>query len=136
MSDTRPGRSITLDDFKDLIKDFHKRHQTQFGYSDENMVTRITSIKLKAVGKPQQVAISEQPHVDEDPSKALKRSREVYFKELGGFTEIPCYDGDRLRNGNNVTGPAVIEEKTTTIVIPPGAAINVDRFGNYVGKLQ
>ncbi len=136
MSDTRPGRSITLDDFKDLIKDFHKRHQAQFGYSDENTVTRITGIKLKAVGKPQQVTISEQPHVDEDASKALKRSRDVYFKELGGFTEVPCYDGDSLRNGNIITGPAVIEEKTTTIVIPPGTAINVDRFGNYVGKLQ
>ena len=37
-----------------------------------------------------------------------------------------------LRNaGNIITGPAIIEEKLTTVVVPPGARVTVDRYGNY-----
>jgi N-methylhydantoinase A len=80
--------------------------------------------------------MAEQPYSGEDPIRALKRKRPVFFKELGGFVETPCYDGDKLQHGNTMTGPAIIEEKTTTLVVPPKARIRVDRFGNYFGKLE
>ena len=70
----------------------------------------------------------------EDASPALKRKRPVFFKETGDFVETPCYDGDKLQPGNVITGPAIVEEKTTTLVVPPKAKVSVDQYGNYFGK--
>jgi N-methylhydantoinase A len=46
--------------------------------------------------------------------------------------ETPIYDGERLLAGNRMVGPAIIEERMTTVVIPPGFDCSMDRFGSYV----
>jgi N-methylhydantoinase A len=41
------------------------------------------------------------------------------------------YDGAALEPGLSFTGPAIIEESDTTVVIPPGLPCHVDDYGNY-----
>jgi hypothetical protein len=43
--------------------------------------------------------IPKQPPSDGDGSKALKRSRNVYFKEIGGFTEFAATRGKDFKMG-------------------------------------
>jgi len=80
--------------------------------------------------------LTKQPFSGKNPSGALKRKRRVYFKELGGFVETPCYDGDKLRHGNVIKGPAIIEEKKTTVVVPPRSKVAVDAYENYLVTLS
>jgi N-methylhydantoinase A len=126
---------VTKESFEALIKDFHDRHKEIYGYSDEAVLTHITALKLTAIGKRRTVHMAEQPVSGEDPSEALKGKRFAYFKEAGGLLETSCYDGDKLRHGNTIPGPAIIEEKMTTIVIPAEAKVRVDSYGNYVARL-
>ncbi|MDE3077238.1 MAG: hypothetical protein KGJ86_17610, partial [Chloroflexota bacterium] len=44
----------------------------------------------------------------------------------------PVYEGEKLLNGNVIEGPAIIEERTTTVVIPDGFRCEVDPSRNYV----
>jgi N-methylhydantoinase A/oxoprolinase/acetone carboxylase beta subunit len=37
--------------------------------------------------------------------------------------------------GNIVDGPAVIEQRTTTVVVPPDARLEVTGYGDYLMKL-
>jgi N-methylhydantoinase A len=136
MSTRNNSGPVTRDDLDALIKDFHGEHQQRYGHSEETMPTQIRSVKVTAMGVRVKIQMLEQPLSDEDSSKAIKRKRSVFFKEQGGFKEIPCYDGDKLIPGNTIVGPAIVEEKTTTLVIPPKAKVIVDRYGNYVGQLQ
>ena len=46
--------------------------------------------------------------------------------------DTPVYDGALLRAGNEFHGPALIEETTTTVIVPPSYAVRVDEFRNYV----
>ena len=41
------------------------------------------------------------------------------------------YGGSRLAAGHMLAGPAVIEERTTTVGVPPGFAGRVDPWKNY-----
>ena len=50
----------------------------------------------------------------------------------GGLAETPVYDGDRLRHGNRLEGPAIVERITTTIFVPTGFTLAVDSFGGCV----
>jgi N-methylhydantoinase A len=134
MPETRPGETVTQDDMKVLFDNFHERHEEIYGHADRTMMAATTSLTLVVRGERPRVKIVEQPASPEDASGALKRTRPVYFKELGGLVTTPCYDGDKLQHGNVITGPAVIEEKMTTVLVPPKARIDVDRWGNYAGR--
>jgi N-methylhydantoinase A len=66
----------------------------------------------------------------ENPEKALKEHREVYWKN--GFTRTAIYGQSKLECGNIVTGPAVIESDDTTILIPIGKKYTVDNLLNGI----
>lgn len=61
---------------------------------------------------------------------ALKGKRMVDFSEYG-CQEAQIYDGDKIGPGFEINGPAIIEESTTTIVIPPYFHSTTDTYGNY-----
>ena len=132
LPEIKRGEPFTGETFKALIGEFHNRHQAIYGWSDPAMVVTISTVKLQAIGVRRLVELTKQPVFARDASAALKRKRRVYFKELGGFVETPCYDADRLRHGNVITGPAIIEEAKTTIVVPQGAELTVDAYENYI----
>ena len=67
-----------------------------------------------------------------DPRKAMKGSRSVYWSPTSGYQATPVYDRDILVPGNEVSGPAVVEAKDTTYVIPAGAALHIDAYSNAV----
>jgi N-methylhydantoinase A len=49
-----------------------------------------------------------------------------------GVVDAPVFDRDRLALGQRLSGPAIVEEWTTTIVVPPGWTVTTDRTGNLV----
>jgi len=71
-----------------------------------------------------------------DVSGFVKGKRDVYFEEKLGFVPTTIYDGDRMIAGNVVNGPAIIEQRTTTVVVPPDARLEVTEFGDYLMKLE
>lgn len=85
---------------------------------------------LRATGAVPHWEIQSWEPMGEDPSAALKSERPVYWQ--GGFRDTRIYDYERLRTGNVVQGPAVIDSDSTTYVIPEGARLTVDRYRNGI----
>jgi N-methylhydantoinase A len=67
---------------------------------------------------------------------AVKGVRPAYFPQVGGFTETTVYDRARLAPGEEVRGPAVVEEEGSTLVIGPGGVGRVVASGNIVVRLS
>jgi N-methylhydantoinase A/oxoprolinase/acetone carboxylase beta subunit len=67
------------------------------------------------------------------PEEAL-RSREVVFQIDGAPVAVAtrCYARARLKAGNVIAGPAIIEQMDSTTALPPGLSARVDAFGNLV----
>ncbi len=42
------------------------------------------------------------------------------------------YDGLKMAYGHVIQGPAIVEQPTTTIIVPPGYSLGLDEFNNYV----
>ena len=132
LPENRSGEPFTDQTLKDLIREFHARHQAIYGWSDPTMAVAISTLKLRAIGVRRPVELIKQPPSGRDASAAIKRKRQVFFKELGGFIETPCYDANQLKHGNIFEGPAIVEDPTTTIVVPKGAELTVDAYHNYI----
>lgn len=66
----------------------------------------------------------------------LKGQRNAYFGELGGFAECPVYNRYRFGAGRRISGPALIEERESTIVVGPSAEAEADELGNLLITLD
>jgi N-methylhydantoinase A len=60
--------------------------------------------------------------------QALQGRRQVWFAETG-FVPTPIYARDQLPLDAELSGPCIIEQMDTTIVVPPRAMPRVDAFG-------
>ena len=132
LPETKNGEPFSEETLRELIGKFHEQHRVLFGWSDASLPSVFATLKLQAIGMRPPVDLEKHPAASKDASSALKRKRPVYFKELGGFVETPCYNPDLLHHGNVVIGPAIIEEEKTTIVVPSGAELFVDPYENYI----
>lgn len=65
-----------------------------------------------------------------DPEAARLDQRSVYFRDRSWVT--PVYAADRLRPGNLVAGPALIEDMATTAVVHPGQRVEIDQYRNQL----
>jgi N-methylhydantoinase A/acetophenone carboxylase len=63
-----------------------------------------------------------------DPSQARIGSRQAYWGPDVGWVEAPVYGQDRLKAGNVLEGPAIVEAEDTTIVIEPHWRLSVGEY--------
>ena len=56
----------------------------------------------------------------------------MYFEEAGEYVDTNIYNRDLIKAGNEVQGPAIIEQMDSTIVVPPGHTARADRYLNLM----
>ncbi len=71
-----------------------------------------------------------------DPALARKGTRLAYFPELGGMTATPVYDRYQLGPGAAFDGPAIVEERESTLIVAPGGQCRVDEQWNLIVELK
>ena len=114
-----------------IVQRFHERHETLFAHHDEADHVFVANIKLTAYGK---VARAQPTRVATDTLGAdayLKGERPVWFEQTG-LAPCPIYDGDRMLGGVEIAGPCVVEQNTTTIVVPPEVNLAVSEYGDFI----
>jgi N-methylhydantoinase A len=115
-----------------IAEAFHRAHEMLYTYSTPENPLEIMNLRITAVGAVDKTGLFERREGKADPAKALKGKRKAHFEERGGLVEVPVYDRDLLEPGNRIPGPAIIEERITTIVVHPGWDARVDGFENVV----
>ena len=55
--------------------------------------------------------------------------------EFEGFAEVPVYDRYRLAPGDALDGPAIVEERESTVVLGPDARARIDDALNLIADL-
>ena len=61
-----------------------------------------------------------------------KGSRPVFFAEAGRFVDTPVYDHYALAPGVTVQGPAIVEQRESTVVVGPNATASLDENYNLI----
>jgi N-methylhydantoinase A len=152
------GGHITRADVERIVAALHDLHESQHGFAarDEEPVVRgvgltttLPADKLSlshyrrsgeaseasdgrgGTERPFAAKAAPGPHAAAARSAddALTGRRPVFFDKA--FVETPVYDGERLGPGHSISGPAIVEERFTTVVLHPGHELNVDPLGNF-----
>ncbi len=126
------SRVNTPSDIVAIIQKFKSQLLKSAGITFPHAIIRIESIRLLARA-PVESGMPLQSHElgSSDASKAVKGRREVFWANPG-FVLTPIFDLNKLEPGNSIDGPAVVEGEDTTIVVPEGGRVSVDRFDNCI----
>ena len=124
-----PEGPLTPEHMRQAVEAFHRRHEELYTFSLRFYNVEVRGLRILAKVTRPGTLIEGIAAGARDPSAALKRERSCFFD--GGFVTTPVFEGTRLRAGNVIEGPAIIEEPTTTVVVPSLWSCHVDRYGNY-----
>lgn len=122
-------RGDNIDKIKALFHDTHKR---EYGYCNEKASIQIVNYRVTALGKVSTIKLREHEIEGLSAEQAIINVRAVFFEESRGYTMTNIYHRDALKAGNMLSGPAIIEQMDTTIVIPPGHTARVDSYLNIL----
>ncbi len=113
---------------------FHAEHLRLYGYSlqVEGSAVEIINVRLQAIGATDRPTYRSEAAGDADAGPALKSRRRVYVAERDAYAEVPVYDGHRMRSGQRLAGPALIEQETTAILVSDSFDCVVDALGSFV----
>jgi len=127
-----PLGKIGPKELEGITEAFHRRHKALFTFDMTQREVEFLNVCLKATMRQEPLKLAEIPQGSGKPDQALKRHRPVLWSLAKGFEETPAYDGTRLKCGDRIAGPAIIEEPATTVVIPVSYDCTVDKVKNYI----
>ena len=121
-------------DSEAIVSAFRSEFYRMSGIEFPRAVIRIETVRLLAqTPSPLKPNFIKHELGSRDPSHALKEKRQVFWKD-GGFSETRIYDMLKLKPGNMISGPTVVEAPDTTLVVPERLSVRVDEYKNLVMK--
>jgi N-methylhydantoinase A len=107
---------------------FEREYQRLYGHVQSDGTIMVASLRLTASASTGDVLVSRGEETTGTP--APSDTRRVWHGDHG-WHDTPIYDGSTLYPGHHITGPAVIEELTTTVLVGPHDELWTDAVGNF-----
>jgi N-methylhydantoinase A len=128
-----PDGPITPDALDRIMVAFHAEHERLYTYATPDLPVEIVTLRVSAQGPAFAFAPGPLPDAEGPPAGHVRRR--AYFPGAGGFVDCPVHAATGLRPGAALTGPAIVTQDLSTIVVEPGHRARVDRFGNVIMEL-
>ena len=126
-----PSSTFTTHTLDAMEEAFHQLHQHTYTFADRTSECELMGLSLVARGVRAKEIETLKPVCGASAmAKTAISQREVMFAE--GIRLVDVYPGDLIDVTGAVEGPAIIEESTTTIVIPPGWRVRLDACHAWV----
>jgi len=119
-----PGPEVTREQLSAL---FETAYRDRFAVELPEIRPVLVNLHTAVIGRRPQADIAALAS-GQAKSRAGPAIRQVWFD--GGWQETPIYRRADIVAGAGVSGPAVVEQMDTTIVIEPGCAAAADETGN------
>lgn len=127
------GGALSRQDISAIVKSFHNLHEKAYGYARRKEAVEFVNLRVVALGKLPPFRLTETVSpVKERPGPI--GHREVFFE--GTALKTPIYHRDQLPQGQKISGPAIIEQMDSTIVIFPLHQAVTDRYGNLLIRIR
>lgn len=122
------GGRITDARLSEIEKAFHETYEREYTYRLDAPVEMV-GIHLVASAEVGKLTMKKHTPSGAKADVALKGHRDVDYA-LEGVKKAAIYDGTKLEPGMTFTGPAIVEDPGTTVVVHPGNTVEIDGYGN------
>ncbi|MBD42408.1 MAG: 5-oxoprolinase [Pelagibacteraceae bacterium] len=121
----------SIDEIKNL---FHDQYEKEFTYRLDSQVDMI-QFHLVAFAKIDKPDLQKRKKTGVSIEKTIKETREVDFDEMGTH-QAKIYDFNLLEPDMEFSGPAIVEDPSTTVVIFPNQKCKIDEYANLHITIQ
>ncbi|MFI7025433.1 hydantoinase/oxoprolinase family protein [Micromonospora sp. NPDC049900] len=124
----------TLD--RDAVRGaFDEVHRARYGHTMDNPL-QLLNLRVRGIGRTTRPELGTHPRGNGDPSRALLTHRDAY--DFGSRAVVPfaVYDRAVLEPGDTFSGPALVDEGTSTTVVPSGQRVTVDEHRYLLVTLE
>ena len=126
---------LSADDIPRLQVNFDQEYERMYKRLNPDVDVEALNWRVIVAG-PRPTITVQPPDGQPTPMEARRKGeRPAYFPETAGYITCPVYDRYQLGPGTVLRGPAIIEERESTVVVAPGAGAEVDAHRNVVIRL-
>ena len=123
----------------DYAEQFRLSHQREFGFWLTKRRVLVDNVRVRSVGKSKTINALQigKAEVGEVPN--VMTTTDVYYVTDGNQTKklsTPVYDLEALKGGMFISGPGIILNQTSTILVEPGCQAEIDIFGNVIIEVK
>jgi N-methylhydantoinase A/oxoprolinase/acetone carboxylase beta subunit len=111
---------------------FISRYAELYGPSEREEGIEVTALRVTAVTETPSITFP----ATEEADPGSPDERRAYFPEAGGYARASVYRRSELSPGQEVVGPAIIEDAESTLVIPPCDTATPDRHHHIVAVVD
>jgi N-methylhydantoinase A len=122
---TVPEGEIDESTLRSIFESFHRMHANRYGHAMRD--EPVEFVTLRATATVPTPDLRDETRVGADDAR--REEREVYFPEQG-YVETDIYDRSLLTAGNDVAGPAILEEGGSTTLVPSDMRAGISEHGN------
>jgi len=126
-----PGK-IDVKEVKEMENAFINAHEKEYGFVLEGNPVEIVNFHTTGILRVKKAMLHELSDEGKTINKALKEERDVYFGRTEGLQRVPIYSRNLLPTNMEISGPAIIEETTSTTIVTKDFKAKTDKFGNFL----
>jgi N-methylhydantoinase A len=127
-----PAGEIGPQTLRQVESGFHTAHKALYSYALSSAPVEIVNLRVTATAPlPRARAAQIEPQTG-GIERAQVAERRVFFGRRYGWLPARCFARARLGSGAMIQGPAVLQQLDSTVVLAPGDAGRIDRFGNLI----
>lgn len=130
-----PEGRLDGDSIPALMRSFEETYRRLYERLSESVPVEIINWRVISSSPAPQVRLQAAGVESAMASAARKGSRGAYFPESGGYSETPVYDRYGLLPGAVLNGPAIIEERESTVIVGPDCRFRIDEQLNLIVEL-
>jgi N-methylhydantoinase A len=130
-----PSGVLSARDLPAIQAEFERTYKTLYGRKGPDVPLEVVNWRVVASGPRPDLNIT-LPRATSSGADARKGSRRAYFPERGGYLEATVFDRYALKPGMEFVGPAIVEERESTLIVGAPGRARVDERLNIVVELQ
>jgi len=131
-----PDGRLSGESVSSIVNSFEEVYRRLYERLSQSVPIEIINWRITSSSPAPQVRLQVAGDERTIAQTALKGSREAYFPELGGYAGIPVYDRYGLLPGTSLGGPAIVEERESTVIVGPDCRFRIDEQRNLLVALE
>ena len=130
-----PGGLLDSESIPGIMRSFEETYRRLYERLSESVPVEIINWRVISSSPAPQVRLRAGEDAQSVVQSARKGSRKAYFPELGGYVDTPVYDRYGLSPGTGFSGPAIVEERESTVIVGPDCRFRIDEQLNLIVEL-
>jgi N-methylhydantoinase A len=127
-----PSKELTIDSIQ---ASFNSAYKATYGRLLDGIPVRVMNYRVTVIGRRPVFDMSVFAPVQGKRAHDCRIGTRTVWAD-GAFHEAVLYDRLSLAVGEQIAGPAILEQLDTTVFVDPGLVATVDSFGNLVIRLE